>query len=577
MIVRMSAFPSGPVRVFGRSVLVAALASLVLCASASAQTVGYLYSALGGSISEFDVGADASLTPAGSISGGPTTIGYPGTLVMAKTADGENLYQLAGTGKTETIYQYSVGATGTLTPKTPATVGSIPLLGSQEQHMMAVFNPAAKGETGQNALYVLSGANNEQAVLYMFDIDATSGALTSAGEVDVPEIKIATTLAYSGDALAIEGRSTSEDEGFQSAVIDPSSAVPVFGSLPDAPCPPDFCSIGSAYMLDPDQMLIQSIVPNPNSKLPGEEIAGFITYGVGGGWGALGSSAGRYAETQLTGNGTEYLAVERQSEFEALSEGVAYTGEVILQTIASDGLSDGTTPLAGEASEVVGPSGAFALGSGLYIANNNGISAGNGGAYRLSPGQLPVPTELKEALGPAMTGFLIGGSGTEGPGPGGSGSGSPEGSPETPATGSGTTPSAGSGSSGTPAAGVTGAQIKGAGAVIKAIGLSGSGSAKLGSGVIKLDVTCGLPCTVSGFVPPPSAKAASVRKPKALPFKSLRLAGSGKPVVVTLRFTPAQKKLVTALLHEHEKVTAKIIIIEGPGGAPPQSRSIRIT
>jgi hypothetical protein len=568
MIVRMSAFPSGSVCVLGRSVLVAALASVLLCASAGAQTVGYLYSALGGSISEFDVGADASLTLAGSISGGPTTLEYPGTLVMAKTADGENLYQLAGTGKTETIYQYSVGPTGTLTPKTPSTVGSIPLLGSEEQHMMAVFNPAAKSEAGQNALYVLSGASNEQAVLYMFDIDAASGALTAAGEVDVPEIKIAPTLAYSGDVLAIEGRSTSEDEGFQSAVIDPGSAIPVFGSLPDAPCPPHFCSIGSAYMLDPDQMLIQSLVPNPNFKLPGEEIAGFTTYEVGGSWSALGSSAGRYAQTQLTGNGTDYLAVERQSEFEALSEGVTYTGEVILQTITSDGLSDGATPLQGEASKVVGPSGDFALGSGLYIANDNGISAGNGGAYRLSPGQQPVPTELDKALGPAMTGFLIGGLGTGGAGPGGSGSGSPE----TPAAGSGTTPSAGSGSSETP-----GAQIKGAGAVVKAIGLSGSGSAKLGSGVIKLDVTCGLPCTVSGSVLPPGAKAASARKPKALPFKSVRLAGSGKPVAVTLKFTPAQKKLVVALLHKHEKIAAKITVIEGPGGAPPQSRSIRIT
>jgi hypothetical protein len=545
--------------------LVAALASVLLCASAGAQTVGHLYSALGGNISEFDVGSDASLTLAGSISGGPTTVEDPGTLVMAKTADGENLYQLAGTGKTETIHQYSVGPTGTLTLKTPATVGSIPLLGSEEQHMMAVFNPAAKGEAGGNALYVLSGASNEQAVLYMFDIDAASGALTSAGEVDVPEIKIAVTLAYSGDVLAIEGRSTSEDEGFQSAVIDPSSAIPVFGSLPDAPCPPHFCSIGSAYMLAPDQMLIQSLVPNPNSKLPGEEIPGFTTYEVGGSWTALGSTAGQYGQTQLTGNGTDYLAVERQSEFEALSEEVTYTGEVILQTITSDGLSDGTTSLPGETSKVVGPSGAFALGSGLYIANDNGISAGNGGAYRLSPGQQPVQTELDKTLGGAMTGFLVGGSGTEGPGPGGSGSGSPE------------TSSAGSGSSGTPAAGVAGAQIKGAGAVVKAISLSGSASAKLGSGVIKLDVTCGLPCIVSGSVLPPGAKAASAPKPKALPFKSVRLAGSGKPVVVTLRFTRAQKKLVAALLHKHKKVTAKITVIEGPGGALPQSRSIRIT
>ena len=114
------------------------------------------------------------------------------------------------------------------------------------------------------------------------------------------------------------------------------------------------------------------------------------------------------------------------------------------------------------------------------------------------------------------------------------------------------------------------------GSQIKAIGLTGSASAKLGSGVIKLDVTCGLPCTVSGSVLPPGAKAASARrKPRALPFKSVRLAGSGKPVVVTLRFTAAQKKLATALLRKHEKVTAIVTVTEAPGGAAAQSTSIR--
>jgi hypothetical protein len=178
-----------------------------------------------------------------------------------------------------------------------------------------------------------------------------------------------------------------------------------------------------------------------------------------------------------------------------------------------------------------------------------------------------------------MTGFLIAGSegtgpggGTEGAGPGGSGSGSPE----TPAAGSGTTPTAGSGSSETPTAGA-GAQIKGSGAVVKAITLSAGGSAKLKSGVIKLDVTCGLPCSVSGAVLLPGAKAARAHKPNALPFKSVKLPGTGKPVVVTLRFTPAQKKLVAALLRKHKKVTAEVTVTEAPGGAAAQSQSIRIT
>jgi hypothetical protein len=581
MIARMtSSFPSGLVRVLGRSVLAAALASVLLCASAGAQTVGYLYTAIGGNIGEFEVGADTSLTSAGSRVGGPTTIEYPGTLVMAKTADGENLYELAGTGKTETIYQYSVGPTGALTDKTPVSVGSIPLLGSEEQHMMAVFNPAAKGEAGQNALYVLSGASNEQAVLYMFDIDATSGALTSAGEIDVPEIKIAVTLAYSGNVLAIEGRDTSEDEGFQSAVIDAPTGTPVFDSLPDAPCPPYFCSIGQAYMLSPEQMLIASVVPNPNSKVPGEEVGGYTAYEVGT-WNALGSSAGRRGGgLLLTGDGHEYLAIERQTEFEALSNAETFTGEVVLQTLTSDGLSEGYTALPEESSKVTGPLGIFSLGSGLYIANEGVYGLSTGGAYRLSSNQPPVSTELDATLGTAMTGFLLAGSegtgpggGSEGPGPGGGSEGPGPGGPN-----SGETPAGSSTNGGNTGAPAAGGLIKPGGSQVKAIGLTGGGSAKLGSGVIKLDVTCGLPCTVSGFVLPPGAKAASAhKKPKALPFKSIRLAGSGEPVVVTLRFTPAQKKLATSLLRKHEKVTANITVTEAPGGAAPQSTSIKIT
>jgi hypothetical protein len=582
MIARMtSAFPSGLVRVLGRSVLASALASVLLCAPAGAQTIGYLYTAIGGGVAQFAVNADTSLTYEGLVSGGPSTVDFPGSLVMAKTADGENLYQLAGTGTTETIYQYSVSpSTGALTAKDPDVVGSVPLLASEERRFMAVYNPADSGAGGQNALYVLSGPNTESAKIYMFDIDATTGALTQADEIPIPGMRFGEALAYSGDVLAVTGSTTSFDEGFQRAVIDPSSGIPEFESLPDAPCPGHSCDDGQLYMLDSEHMLSANLILNPNNKLVEEYVAGVSAYEVGGSWGSLGSSATvRPGPGEITANGHEYFTLEQQSEFEALDNEEPFTGEALFEAFSPDGLSEGHTRL--PSSTVVGPTGIFALGSGLYIANQGVHGFSTGGAYRLSSNQPPVSTELDQTLGDAMTGFLIAGSegtgaggGTEGPGPGGPGSGSAE----TPAAGSGTTPSAGSGSSETPAAGAAGAQIKGAGAVVKAISLSGSGSAKLGSGVIKLDVTCGLPCTVSGFVLPPGAKAASAhKKPKALPFKSIRLAGSGEPVLVTLRFTPAQKKLATALLRKHEKVTANITVTEAPGGASPQSTSIKIT
>ena len=380
-----------------------------------------LYTAVGANIEQFAVGTDTSLDYAHSVAGGPTTAEDPGSLVMAKTADGENLYQLAGTGSTETIYQYSIDpSTGAPSPKSPASVGTIALLGSEERHFLAVFNPAASGEGGQNALYVLSGPNTETAVIYVFDIDPTSGALTAAGEVAIPEMRFGEALAYSGNVLAVNGTTTSFDEGFQSATIDPSTGTPVFGSLPDAPCPGHFCDGGSLYMLDPEQMLISALVPNPNGGLP-EEVDGVAAYDVGGAWGGLGSAATRRGEIrEITGNSHEYLVLERQSESEALQNEETYTGETLVETFGSDGLAGGYTQLPSELSR--GPEGIFTLGSGLYFAN----SSGAGLAYRLSAGQPPVSTELDKPLGDATAGFLGGASeetGSEKPGSEETGSG----------------------------------------------------------------------------------------------------------------------------------------------------------
>ncbi len=110
--------------------------------------------------------------------------------------------------------------------------------------------------------------------------------------------------------------------------------------------------------------------------------------------------------------------------------------------------------------------------------------------------------------------------------------------------------------------------------VLKAIVLAGPAKAKFKSGVVKLEVTCGLPCTVSGSVLPPGVKAARNTASRALPFKSVHLPGSGKPALVTLRFTVAQKKLIAGLLRHGGKVVARIVVTEA--GASPGVETIRI-
>ncbi|MGA9285230.1 MAG: hypothetical protein WBV85_07285 [Solirubrobacteraceae bacterium] len=400
---------------------------LSLSVPAGAQTIGYLYSAVSGGIAQFDVGSDTSLTPESVVGGGPATPTFPGSVAMAKTPSGESLYQLAGTGATETIYQYSVNAsTGALTPKNPIAVGSVPLLASEEHRFLAVFNPAATGQGGQNALYVLSGPDTKSAFVYVFDIDATTGALTEASEIPVPGIKFGEALAYNGNVLAVTG-SGPDGEGFQRGVIDPSTGIPEFESLPDAPCPGFSCDDGLLFMLDTEHMLSANLVLNPNQKLVEEYVAGVSAYEVGGSWGNLGSSATiRPGPGEITANGHEYLVLERQSETEALEREEPFTGEALFEAFSPDGLSEGYTQI--PSSTVVGPTGIFALGSGLYIANVGIHGFTTGLAYRLSQDQPPVSTELDGTLGSAMTGFLLeGGSPSEGNGEG-KGEGKGEGS-----------------------------------------------------------------------------------------------------------------------------------------------------
>ena len=419
---------------------------LSLCAPAGAQTIGYLYSAVSGGVAQFDVGSDASLTPESVVGGGPATPTYPGTVVMAKTASGENLYQLAGTSSTETIYQYSVNAsTGALTPKSPAAVGSVPLLASDEHRFLAVFNPAASGQTGQNALYVLSGPDTKSAVIYVFDIDATTGALTEASQVPVPGIKFGEALAYSGNVLTVTG-SGPDIEDFQRGTIDPSTGTLEFESLPDSPCPGVSCDDGQLYMLDSEHMLSANLVLNPNQKLVEEYVSGVSAYEVGGSWGNLGSSPTvRPGPGDITANGHEYLVLEKQSELEALDKDETFTGEALFEAFSPDGLSEGYTQI--PSSTVVGPTGIFALGSGLYIANVGIDGYTTGLAYRLSHEQPPVSTDLDSPLGTAMTGFLLEGGGS-GEGEGGKGKGGEGGKGEDEVGGGGGASKGGGGESG---------------------------------------------------------------------------------------------------------------------------------
>ena len=612
--------------------LIASIGLLVLCAQAGAETTGYLYSAMDGGIAEYDIAPGSGITAEGFAPGGAATPTDPGSIVMAKTADGENLYQLAATSSaSQTIHQYTANPSGFLSAKSPAAVGAIPLLGSDEKHFMAVFNPAAKGESGQNALYVLSGPDTEHADLYIFDIDATTGALTAAGSVAAPGISFGAALAYSGNRLVISGRGD-EGSGFQLAEIEASNGMPHFPvSQPDAPCPPSSCTVGALYMLDSDQMLAFNLVPNIDSKVPGTLTYGVSAFEVGGGWGDAGSSPGyRPGPRDITGNGSEYFGTEGLADTEVfeVEDGEFSTseyGDSWVEGFDPDGGSEGHFELPEKGGV---PIGIFSLGTGLYVSNSTYSESTftTGDAYHLAPGKAPAQVSGTE-LGSAMTGYLFATKSEQEADEKAqteakeaakkeaeekpekeakekaeqeereeaeeeaefeeklkakeaeklkaaeeeklkaekeaiaktSGSGGISGALPLapPLTGSAPSPSQPLGKA-------------------KVILLSPTTSAKLKSGAVKLSVSCGLPCTVAGTIVLPGAKAAKAGKSRELPFKSVKLPGSGTPVVVTLRFTATQRKLLSGLLRRHVRVTAKITVTEAPGGAAPQSRSIRI-
>ncbi len=399
------------------ALLIALLALAVLPAGrAAAAPIGYLYSGEGPGIDEFSVAADNSLTYLGVVPGGPASLETPSTMDMAKTTEGESLYQLAGTpGGTQTIHQYTVDTeTGALTAKSPASVGSIPLIDSDEQHAMAVFDPAAHGESGQAALYVISGHEFEQAIVFIFDIDPVTGALTEAGAVDVPGVDFSADIHISGDVLV-----TDSGKIFQRATIDPSTAGIEFESLPDDICSETDCGDG-VWLLDTEHMLTGQLIPTTNEHGAEVYVAGFGAYGVGGAWNAFtafwgASKSGGF----ITGNEHEYLVVERED----------------VQAYAPTGEPESFAPLATSASWF--PAGDFWFDHGLYIPvlSATSLSPIRGFIYHYpGPGETPVVTESAIPMGIAMAAFEVGaggtgtgsgGSGGTGAGSGGSGGGSP--------------------------------------------------------------------------------------------------------------------------------------------------------
>jgi hypothetical protein len=387
------------------------VALVPMAAPAGAQTVGYLYTALAGNVERFEVGAGGELTAAGSVVGGTVTPADPGSLVMAKTADGESLYLLSKAGSTQTIHQYSVdSSTGAVAAMSPATVGSIPSVGEGGKRFMAVFNPGATGAAGQNALYVLSGTS-EHAKLYMFDIDAITGALTQveAEGIEIPGMRTGVALAYSGKVLTVTGGDASGYEVFQRAVLEQSTGDPGFESLPDSPCPGQSCDDGTMYMLDEEQMLSANVVLDVGAKVPETYKPGVSSYDVGGAWDPVASYlTHRPGPGDLTSIGSRYFGSEylSMSPFE-IEDGEFQTSEYghsWIEEFDQEGAPEGFFDLPG-ADHV--PYALLALGSQLFVAN----ASEGGGAFvngdRLTPSE-GVAMELGSVLGAAIAGFLTG-------------------------------------------------------------------------------------------------------------------------------------------------------------------------
>ena len=245
----------------------------------------------------------------------------------------------------------------------------------------------------------------------MFDIDATSGALTQveAEGIPIPGMRIGVALSYSGKVLAVTGGDAAGHEVFQRAGLDQALQAAEFESLPDSPCPEHSCDDGTLYMLNEELMLSANVVLDVDAKVPETYKAGVSSYEVGGAWGPVASYlTHRPGPRDLTAIGSRYFGSEDLSmnpfEIEAGEFQTSEYGHSWIEEFAEDGAPEGYFELPG--TDRV-PDALLALGSQLYVANaSEGFGAVLNGD-RLTPSE-GTATELGSPLGAAMAGFLTG-------------------------------------------------------------------------------------------------------------------------------------------------------------------------
>ncbi len=105
-------------RVWRRAALAWVLAPLAFCPAAFASSSAYVTNIGGGTVSQFTVAANGTLSPKT-----PATVATgTGPDGVALSADGKSAYVTNSGGGT--VSQFTVAANGTLSPKTPATVAT---------------------------------------------------------------------------------------------------------------------------------------------------------------------------------------------------------------------------------------------------------------------------------------------------------------------------------------------------------------------------------------------------------------------------------------------------------------------
>jgi DNA-binding beta-propeller fold protein YncE len=117
-----------------------------------------VYGGLFGAISQYDVGADGTL----SLKTPPTVVVGFFPAALAVSPDGQNVYVSASCchGFGGAVFQYDVGADGTLLPKTPVMVYSGPLPGG------IAVSPDGK------SVYVAHSDDLEQGIVSQYDVGA---------------------------------------------------------------------------------------------------------------------------------------------------------------------------------------------------------------------------------------------------------------------------------------------------------------------------------------------------------------------------------------------------------------------